>query len=137
MDASNRRPWIRAALLVGLAYLAIGRLFTFPTEHVQVWRLAAWVASGAVYAAHIWYERFILRNSTRATALHVAVAVAIGSFTLAVAAMTRSLYVTSAIRPVWLLALVLWPAFTAVPAYLVALGIAAVLPRRAQSGDPR
>jgi len=128
-----RRPWIRAALLVGLAYLIIGRVFAFPTDHVQMWRLAAWVVSGAVYGAHIWYEHFRLRNPIRTAALHVALAVAIGAFALAVAGMTRSLYTTSAIRPAWLLALLLWPAFTAIPAFLVALAIAALLPRRPEA----
>jgi hypothetical protein len=47
--------------------------------------------------------------------------------------MTRSLYTTSAIRPAWLLALVLWPAFTAVPAFLLALAVAALLSRRSQT----
>ena len=98
-----------------------------------MWRLAAWVVSGAVYAAHIWYEHFALRNLTRTTALHVAIAVAIGGFGLAVAGMTRSLYTTSQIRPGWVLALLLWPALTAVPAFLVALAVAAVLPRRSQT----
>jgi hypothetical protein len=95
--------------------------------------VAAWIASGAVYSAHICYEHFRLRNSTRTAALHVALAVAIGGFALAIAGMTRSLYTTSAIRPAWLLALVLWPAFTAVPAFLVALAVVALLSRRSQT----
>lgn len=128
-----RRPWIRAALLVGLAYLIIGRVFAFPTDHVQMWRLAAWIVSGTVFAAHIWYEHFRLRNSIRTAALHVALAVAIGALALAVAGMTRSLYTTSAIHPAWLFALLLWPAFTAVPAFLVALAIGALLPRRPET----
>jgi hypothetical protein len=43
--------------------------------------------------------------------------------------MIHSLSTASAFRPVWLLALVAWPAITAVPAFLVALVVAAMLPR--------
>jgi hypothetical protein len=136
VNASARQSWFRAALLVGVVYFLIGRLFALPASHVRVWRWAAWVASGGVYAAHIAYERFRLRSSTRAGAWHVAVAVAIGAFALAVAGMVHSLSTAPAIRPAWLVALVAWPAFTAVPAFLGALVAWAVLarvPRRADA----
>jgi len=94
------------AFLLGVAYFVIGRVFAVPTDHVQAWRLAAWAISGVVYAAHIWYEHFRLRNSPRLAAAHVAVAVAIGGFGLAVAGMIHSLSSGSAIRPAWLLAIV-------------------------------
>jgi hypothetical protein len=129
MDASRRQAWVRAALLLGVAYFLIGRLFAWPTNHVHAWRLAAWIVSGGVYAAHIAYEHFRLRHSPRVTAVHSAVAVTIGAFGLAVAGMIHSLSTTSAIRPAWLLALVLWPAVTAVPAFFGALVAGAVLRR--------
>ncbi len=137
MDLSRRQAWVRAALLVGVVYLLIGRLFALPTDHVRVWRLAAWVVSGAAYAAHIGYEHFRLRNSPRVTALHVALAVAIGAIGLVVAGMMYSLSTTSVIRPAWLLALVIWPAVTAVPAFLVALVAGAVLARLPRSADAK
>jgi len=62
-------------------------------------------------------------------ALHVATAVAIGAFGLAVAGMMRSVTTQGSLKPTWLLALVLFPAVTAVPAFLVAL-IAAVFAAR-------
>jgi hypothetical protein len=130
MDASRRQAWVRAALLVGAAYFLIGRVFALPSDNVRVSRLAAWMLSGLAYAAHIWYEHFRLRNSPRLTALHVATAVAIGGFALAVAGMIHSLSTASSIRPAWILALVLWPAITGVPAFLGALVAAAVLTRR-------
>jgi hypothetical protein len=130
VNASSRQPWIRAAFLAGVYYFLVGRSFTLPASHVHAWRIAAWIVSFAVYAAHIWYEHFRLRNSARSTALHVAVGVAIGGFALAAAGLIRSLSGTSSFRPVWLLALVLWPAFTAVPAFFGALVAGAVLPRR-------
>ncbi len=120
--------WV--ALLAGVAYFVIGRVFTLPADHVLAWRLAAWVVSGAVYAAQIGYEHFSLRNSTPSAALHVALAVALGAIALAVAGMMHSLSTASTIRPTWLLAVVIWPAVTAVPAFLVALVAGAVLSRR-------
>jgi hypothetical protein len=135
MDASHRRVWVRAALLVGVVYLLIGRLFALPTDHVRVWRLAAWVVSGAVYAAHIGYEHFRLRNSPNVIAWHVALAVAIGALGLAVAGMMYSLSTASVIQLTWLLALVIWPAVTAVPAFFVALVAGVVLARLPRSAD--
>jgi hypothetical protein len=135
LDASPRQAWVRAALLFGVAYFLIGRVFALPADHVHAWRLAAWLVSGVAYAAHIGYEHFRLRNSPRSTAVHVAVAVAIGALGLAVAGMIHSLSTASTIRPAWLLALVIWPAVTGVPAFLGALVAAAILKRLPHSAD--
>jgi len=129
VDTSRRHRWLRAALLVGVAYVLVGRLFALPADHVHVWRLAAWIASGAAFAAHIGYELFTLRNSPRSTAWHAAVAVAIGAFGLAVAGMINAWLSASEIRATWLLALVVWPLITAVPAFLVAFVVGTVLAR--------
>lgn len=129
MDSSRHQPWIPAALLLGALYVIVGRVFAVPATHVQEWRLAAWLVCGVAFAAHIAYEHFSLRHSSRLVAWHAAVAVAIGAFLLAVAGMINSLWTTSALRPIWFLALVLWPAFTAVPAFLVALAAGFILAR--------
>ena len=137
MDVSHRQPWIRAALLLGLAYFLVGRGFAAPASHVRVWRLAAWLVSGALFAAHIAYEHFRLRHAPRSTALHAALAVALGAFGLAVAGALHALLTTSTLRLSWLLAFVVWPLATAVPAFLVALVAGVVLarlPRRADAG---
>ncbi|HEX2452192.1 MAG TPA: hypothetical protein VHI99_00725 [Vicinamibacterales bacterium] len=134
MDTSRPQTWIRAALLVGVAYLIIGRLFALPIDHARAWRLAAWVVSGVTFAAHIGYEHVRLRSSPGVLALHTALAVALGAFGLAVAGALHSLSVTSSIRPLWLLALVAWPVFTAVPAFLAAFVAAAILSRVAPRG---
>lgn len=129
MDAPHRQSWVRAPFLFGVAYLLIGRVFATPTDHVHLWRLAAWVVSGAVFAAHIGYEHFRLRHSPRTTAWHAALAVALGAFGLAVAGALRSLLTTSTMQLSWLLAFVVWPLVTAVPAFLVALVAGTLLAR--------
>jgi len=121
--------WLRAAILFGLGYFLVGRLFAVPGEHAQAWRFAAWVVSFFIYTTHFRYERARSSSPPRMAALHVATAVAIGAFGLAVAGMMRSLTTQGSLKPTWLLALVLFPAVTAVPAFLVAL-IAAVFAAR-------
>ena len=120
-------PWLRAALLVGAAYFLVGRAFAAPATHVHAWRLAAWLVSAVIFAAHIGYEHFRLRSPLRSLALHAALAAAIGAFALAVAGAIHSLRAASGLRPAWLLALLAWPLFTGVPAFLVALGVGAAL----------
>ncbi|MFN2326428.1 MAG: hypothetical protein ABR551_11145 [Gemmatimonadales bacterium] len=129
LETCRDQGWFRAALLVGLAYGLIGRLFALPATDVHAWRVAAWVVSVAVYAAHIGYEHFRIRSSPRRTAMHVAVAVAIGAFALVAAGMLHDLWTTSTIRPTWLLAFVVLPAVTALPAFLVGLIVGATLQR--------
>ena len=129
MEPSRRQAWFLAALLVGGAYGLIGSLFALPASHVHAWRLAAWIVSGAVYAAHIGYEHLRLRSSPGLTALHVAVAVAMGAFALVVSGMLHDLWTASTIRPVWLLAVVVLPAVTGVPAFLGGLVIETTLRR--------
>ncbi len=125
----EEKPWGRAALLLGTVYFLIGRAFAVPTNHVHAWRLAAWVVSGAAFAAHIGYEHYRLRHSPRLVAWHAALAVALGAFLLAVAATVHAVVVASH-APYWrfLLALVTWPVIAALPAFLVALIAGAVLP---------
>ena len=130
MNTRSRQPWFATAILIGTLYCVIGVVLAAPANHVCLWRLAAWVISAAVYAAHIGYEHFRLRNSPRSAALHVAVAVGIGGFALAVAATVHSLFVTPNYeRSRFILALVVWPIITGVPAFLVALAATAVLAR--------
>lgn len=126
---------MRPALLVGAAYFLVGRLFALPAGDVRAWRVAAWLVSGLAYAAHFAYEHFRLRSAPRSTALHTAFAVALGAIALAVAGMVHSLSIGAGLRPAWLLALVVWPAATAVPAFLGALAAAAALARLARGKD--
>src|SRR4051794_2900968 len=127
----NPRAGVKAVLLVGLLYGLIGIVFAALATDVTgiLWRRAAWLVSAAAFAVHIANEHFRLRNSPAATALHVSLAAALGAFALAAAANVHALRAASGNRPLLALALILWPILTGVPAFLVALAVAAVLAR--------
>ncbi len=133
--AADRRPWVRTAVVVGVLYALVGILFALPAAHALAWRREAWVVSALAYAAHIAHEQFRLRSPPRAAALHVAAAVALGAFGLALGANIHSLSSESSgsHRRLLLLALALWPLMAALPAFLVALGIHAGLTRAVRS----
>ncbi len=126
MQRNATQRWITAAILVGVTYLVFGLVSAVlaggadSIEMRNMWRRAAWVASGVVFAAHIGFEQFMIRNATRVSALHVAAAAALGSFGLAVAG---NLHAQPSARQRVLMAasLVIWPAITAIPAFIVAL----------------
>jgi hypothetical protein len=117
MTATTRLSWLLLVILAGASYGFIGIVFALPSNHARAWRLAAWGASGLVYAAHIGYEQYRLGNSVVVTAMRVAMAVALGAFLLAVGATVHSALVPSQV-PQWrfLIALIIWPVITAVPA---------------------
>lgn len=123
----NRIPWFGCVLLVGVLYGAIGIIFAWPANQ-RFWRLAAWAVSGVIFVSQIAYEQLWLRNSRVATAVHAALAAALGGFLLAVGAMVHAAF-TPIHAPYWrfLIALVAWPIITGVPALLVALVITVVL----------
>src|SRR5215467_9045889 len=130
MGESPRQSWVRTTVFLGIAYATVGIVFAVPTTHVQAWRLAAWVVSAIGYTSHIAYEHFRLQNSPGSAALHVAFAVAIGAFGLAVGANIHSLSAGSSLhRHLLLLSLGVWPVMTALPAFLVAFGTNMVLAR--------
>ena len=133
MNDSGRQPWLRTAILVGVLYLIAGTAFAkvagaAPSNQMRAfWRLSAFIISAVVFAAHIAYEHFRLRNTARPTAWHSSVAVAIGAFGLALVANIHDLGSASGYRLRMLIALAAWPLLTAVPAFLVALVVAAGL----------
>ena len=134
LDVSARRVWVRAMALAAVAYVVIGIVFaalakSADVNYVRLWRLAAWVASAAVAAAHIGYEHYRLNSSPRPTALHAAGAVALGAFGLALAANVHWLFAGTHGQPAPLLALPVWPVITALLAFPLALAVAAVLAR--------
>src|SRR6266404_9528999 len=133
MNDSGRERWFSTMILVGVLYLAVGIASAAlagaasSTQMRTFWRLSAFVISAAVFAAHTAYEHFRLRNTARPTARHASVAVAFGALALALAANIHDLGSASGYRPRMLIALVAWPLLTAVPAFIVALMVAAGL----------
>ena len=118
------------ALLAGTLYLIIGVGFArLSVPSVFFWRLAAWMVSAVVYAAHIGYERVRSRSSPHSTALHVAFGAAIGAFGLAAAANVHSWLTGTGNLRLLRIALLVWPLITGVPAYMVAFALSAVLAR--------
>lgn len=121
-------------VLLGGVYFIVGVVFGelakwAASEQGQFrWRLTAWVVSAFVFAAHIAHEHFRLRSRATVLALHVASAAALGAFLLAATATLHAMRLSSH-APYWLylLALVLWPLMTGVPAFVVALVGAKVL----------
>lgn len=117
-----RARWIRAVLLVGAAYALVGIVFALPASHARFWRLSAWVVSAVVFAAHMVYEHFRLKVAPRPAAFHVALAVVLGSFGLALGANVHAVFVGTGgqHRRLLLLALAIWPVLTGLPALVVA-----------------
>jgi hypothetical protein len=135
MDRSANQRWLREAILFGIVYLVVGIAFgalanSSASNQMRVaWRLAAWLASAAAFAAHIGYEHYRLRSSPPRAAFHVSVAVALGAFAIAVAANVHALRAASSQQRSLAFALVAFPAVAAAPAFVVALAVAAVLAR--------
>jgi hypothetical protein len=121
-------------VLVGGIYFILGVVFGelakwAGSEQGQFgWRLTAWVVSAFVFGAHIAHEHFRLHTRATVLAVHVALGAALGALLLAVAATLHAVRLTSH-APFWLylLALVLWPLMTGVPAFGVAFVVAKVL----------
>ena len=135
MEVSGRYPWVRLMVFVAVAYVVIGVGSAALDKSVRggpmhPWRLAAWVASVAVAAAHLRYEHDRLGSSPSRTAMRVTGAVALGAFGAAVAANVHWLFAveTRGGRSP-LLALPVWPVVGAIPTFLVALAAATVLAR--------
>jgi uncharacterized protein (DUF486 family) len=139
MNATRRKRWLRVVILLGVTYLAAGITFgalagwSASNQMRTTWRLAAWLTSAAAFVAHIWYEYFRLRNSPLTTALHASLAAALGAFALAVAANLHAQWTASGNKRLLAIALAVWPALTAVPAFAVALAVAASLARTRRS----
>jgi hypothetical protein len=133
--ATASRAALVAILAAGVAYGVIGVAFGAVANGAATgqgrfgWRLAAWVVSAIIFAAHIAYAhlRVRWRPSLPSTALQGALGAALGSFLLAVAATVHAFWIGAPNRSAFGLALVVWPVGTAVPAFVAAFAAAAVL----------
>jgi hypothetical protein len=103
-----------------VAGVVTGELAKTSTTMGKAWRFAGWALSFLIFAVHIWYERRKRSRASVPAALHVAVAVAIGAFVLAIVGPVRSHWGAPDFTRVALLSLLLWPIVTGVPAFLVA-----------------
>ncbi len=123
---------ILAAVLYAAAGVITGKLSALAaTDQMKfVWRASAFIVSAIVFAAHLIFERWQRRSSGPTTAWHTSLAVALGALGLAVNANIHDVTSPSGYRPRMLIALVAWPALTAVPAFFVALVLAAMLSLR-------
>lgn len=134
MVATSRDPRV-LALIIGAWYFIVGYGSavldpSVPPQMRFAWRLGAWIACAVAYSAHIVYLQFKFRKPPLVTAVHAAMAVAVGAFLLAVAAAVHAAMV-AAHAPYWqfLIALIVWPTITACPAFVVALSVAWLLAR--------
>ena len=131
LNASSNYQW-RAVILFGLVYLVVGVFFPNPSASNKsqfMWRLGAWLTCALAFAIHIALEHFRFRDSQYRTALHTAVSVSIGAFTLAAAANIHALRTGTGNPRLLALALVIWPIIAGVPAFIVALVVATLLAR--------
>ena len=136
MDRRADQRWLWTAMLFAIVYPVVGITFAVPAnlsasnEMRVTWRLAAWLVCAAAFAAHLAYEHFRLRNPPLRAALHVSLAVALGAFALAVWVNVYAHWGASSHQsPLAPLALVVFPAVTGAPAFVVALVAVAVLAR--------
>ena len=133
MYKSDRKPWLGAAVVLGVVYFVIGVGFgVFASRAAsnsirETWNRLAFVTSAVAFAIHICYEHFRLGDSRLRTAWHVSIGVALGGFLLALNANVHGLRVGSSNQRLLAFALVAWPALTGVPAFVVALIAAAGL----------
>lgn len=130
MNNPKRRLWLRAVLLTGAIYCTIGitfSAFAARSSHrmAVAWNVASFAVSLVVFAVHIGYEHFGIGNRPLNVAWHTSLAVALGSFLLAVSANIHSFRVANSQHGLLAIALVVWPLMTGIPAFGVAL-IAAV-----------
>ena len=110
----------------GVAFAAFASWSSSNSMRVT-WNSLGFLISAVAFAVHIGYEHSRLRNSPLTTASHVSIAVALGAFALAVSANVHGHRVGTSNQRLLALALVAWPAITAVPAFAVALVAAAGL----------
>jgi len=133
MNAEDRHKWVPMVVLLGGVYFVLGVAFAKFASWGALnltnvtWNRLGFLLSGIAFTIHIAYEHFRLRSSPLVTAWHVSVAVALGALALAVNANIHGYSAGSNNKRLLAVALVAWPAITAIPAFLVALITAAAL----------
>jgi len=136
MNDSGGKRWFLTAILAGALYLGAGTISAALTAAVNpgplqfLARVSAFGVSAVILALHVAYERLRLGSATKRAAWHGAVGAALGGLALALVANIHDLGSATGYRPRMLIALVAWPFITAVPAFVVALVVAAIVRKR-------
>jgi hypothetical protein len=136
----TKRSWLKIAIPVVILYILVGVAFgafanSAPTRNATaIWRIAAWLVSACAYSMQILYEHFRHRSAPVTIAWHACIAAAAGAFALAIAARVHAMITGLGNQQLLTLALVLWPLFTAIPAFLVAWMFSRVLVKFRPSG---
>lgn len=139
MSDIGRWRWLVPAAIAGVLYLAAGTISAALAAEAQPWpmqflaRVSAFGVSAVILALHVAYERLRMHSSTMTAAWHGAVGAALGGLALALMANIHDLGSAAGYRPRMLVALVAWPFLTAVPAFVVALVVAAVVRKRVRA----
>jgi hypothetical protein len=143
MTSPANQRWLRMAVLVALVYPVVGISFaafgnpSISQEARVAWRLAAWLVSAAAFLFHLWYEHSRLGNSPLRAASHVSAAVALGAFGLAIWVIVYGHWIASGGQsPLAPWALVLFPAVTGVPAFVVAFVLSSLFARMRPRPQP-
>jgi hypothetical protein len=139
LNTSGKYRWLRTVIPFGMVYLVVGIAFPNPpaSNPTQfMWRLAAWLICALAFALHIGLEHFRLRNSPCRTALHASLSVALAAFALAAAANIHARTAGTGNQRLLALALVIWPILAGLPAFVVALTVAAGLARVRPNDNP-
>jgi disulfide bond formation protein DsbB len=127
-------------MFFAIVYPVVGVVFAFAASQGMVvfWRLAAWLVCLVTFAVHLWYEHFRLQSPPYKAALRVSLAVALGAFLLAVWINVHAHWSAAGPpNPFALLSLFLFPVITGVPALVVAMIVASLLPRAGQRTEGR
>ena len=141
MDRATRASGLRLALFATAAYVAIGVITPFlagdgtSPARLTTWRLVAWILSLAVFAAHVTAARLREQRSPAASAVQVALAVALAATVLAAAGPVRTYWGKPNSARMILLSLVLWPVMTGLPAFVAAFVAGRIIRRGPESAD--
>lgn len=124
--AGVRSAALRRVSVTGLAYFVTGEVFIVLAGAVTgpariAFRLAAWLISAAIFAAHVRYEYARMNNPPGATAWRAATAVAFGAFCVALVAYVRSMIASPDRHTSMVATIIAWPLLAGIPAFLVAL----------------
>ncbi len=119
MNESARQRWFLVTVLIGAVYFFFGVAFAALAGSSgsgstrETWNRLGFLTSAVVFALHIGYEHFRLRNSSLKAALHVSAAVALGALALAVRVNVNGFTMGASNQGLRAFALVAWPAITA------------------------